>query len=120
QPLQRLRRGTVHLQGAQRTHRRHRLQRYPRAVSGSASRNWRSAKRNNIGCGALPHPHKDAAMALRLNKLAAATAVAAAFSLLATPAAAIELPRAAAVDVFDGEALDAERDRRRRGDRDRY
>lgn len=59
-------------------------------------------------------------MALRLNKLAAATAVAAAFSLLATPAAAIELPRAAAVDVFDGEALDAERDRRRRGDRDRY
>jgi len=53
-------------------------------------------------------------MTLTTNRLAAATAVAAAFSLLASPAAAVELPRPARAEVFDGHALDAERDRRRR------
>ena len=59
-------------------------------------------------------------MALKTNTCAAATAVAAAFSLLATPAAAIELPKPLAVDAFDGEGWNAERDRRRRWDRGRY
>ena len=58
-------------------------------------------------------------MALKTNTLAAATAVAAAFSLLATPAIAVDLPRPAAAKAFDGEALNAERDRRRRWHRDR-
>ena len=57
-------------------------------------------------------------MALRSSKFAAATAVAAAFSLLATPVAAVELPRPAAVEVYDGDALNAERDRHRRWHRD--
>lgn len=52
-------------------------------------------------------------MALKTNKLAAATAVAAAFSLLATPAVAAELPRPVAAKAFDGDALNAERHRRR-------
>lgn len=53
-------------------------------------------------------------MALKTNAWAAATAVAAAFSLLATPAAAIELPKPAAVKAFDGDGWNAERSRRRR------
>ena len=52
-------------------------------------------------------------MALKTHKLAAATAVAAAFSLLAMPVAAVELPRPAAVKAYDGEGLNVERDRRR-------
>jgi hypothetical protein len=52
-------------------------------------------------------------MALKINKLAAATTVAAALSLLATPAAAVDLPRPAAVKAFDGDALNADRHRRR-------
>ena len=52
-------------------------------------------------------------MALKTNKLAAATAVAAAFSLLATPAVAVDLPRPITVKAFDGDALNAERHRRR-------
>ena len=58
-------------------------------------------------------------MALKTHKLAAATAVAAAFSLLAMPVAAVELPRPAAVKAYDGEGLNVERDRRRRWHRDR-
>lgn len=57
-------------------------------------------------------------MPMRINKLAAATAVAAAFSLLATPAAAVDLPLPVAVKVYDGDALNAERHRRWRRDRD--
>jgi hypothetical protein len=53
-------------------------------------------------------------MALKARKLAAATAVAAAFSLLATPVAAVDLPRPVAAKAYDGDALNAERDRRRR------
>lgn len=54
-------------------------------------------------------------MSLIKHKLAAATAVAAAFSLVATPAAAIELPRPAdAPQVRDAGALDVE-NRRHRG-----
>lgn len=59
-------------------------------------------------------------MALRTNKLAAATAVAAAFSMVSpAPAAAVELPRPVTAKAFDGDALDAERDRRRRWGRHR-
>ena len=55
-------------------------------------------------------------MALKTNKLAAATAVAAAFCLLGTPVAAVDLPRPAATKVYDGDAGNAERHRRwRRG-----
>jgi hypothetical protein len=57
-------------------------------------------------------------MALMTSKLAAATAVAAAFSLLATPAAAVDLPKPATAQAYDGDALNAERHRRWR-DRDR-
>jgi hypothetical protein len=57
-------------------------------------------------------------MALTKNKLAAATAVAAAFSLIATPVAAAELPRPAAVKAFDGDALNVDRHRRRWRDND--
>ena len=53
-------------------------------------------------------------MALKSHKLAAATTVAAAFSLLATPVAALDPPRPAAVQAYDGDALDAQRDRHRR------
>jgi len=60
---------------------------------------------------------KDASMALTTHKLAAATAVAAAFSLLATPAAAADLPRPVAAQAYDGDALNAERHRRWRRDR---
>ena len=60
-------------------------------------------------------------MALISHKLATkfsgATAVAAAFSLLATPAAAVDLPKAVAVQAHDGDALNAERHRRWRRDR---
>jgi hypothetical protein len=57
-------------------------------------------------------------MRLINHKLAAATAVAAAFSLLATPAAAAELPRAAGQTlVWDADALDAA-NHRRHGDWD--
>ena len=56
-------------------------------------------------------------MALTTHKLAAATAVAAAFSLLAPPAAAVDLPRPAAAQAYDGDALNAERHRRWRRDR---
>ena len=61
-------------------------------------------------------------MALKTTKPAprffSATAVAAAFSLLATPAAAVELPRPVAVQAHDGDALNPERHRRWRRDRD--
>jgi hypothetical protein len=57
-------------------------------------------------------------MPVTINKLAAATAVAAAFSLLATPVAAADLPRPAAVEAYDGDSLNAERHRRWRRDRD--
>ena len=57
-------------------------------------------------------------MALTVNKPAAATLIAAAFSMLATPVSAVELPRASGVQVFDAEAMNAERNRRWR-DRDR-
>jgi hypothetical protein len=57
-------------------------------------------------------------MALTVNKPAAATLIAAAFSLLATPAAAVELPRAGEAKVLDADAMDAEHNRRWRG-RDR-
>jgi hypothetical protein len=56
-------------------------------------------------------------MALTTNKLAAATAVAAAFSLLAAPAAAVDLPKPAAAQAYDDDALNAERHRRWRRDR---
>ena len=56
-------------------------------------------------------------MALTTHKLAAATAVAAAFSMLAAPAAAIDLPRPVAAQAYDGDALNAERHRRWRRDR---
>lgn len=56
-------------------------------------------------------------MALTISKpistFSRATAVAAAFSLLATPAVAVELPRPVAAKAFDGEALNVERSRRR-------
>jgi len=59
-------------------------------------------------------------MILKTNKLAAASAIAAALSLLATtPAAAVGLPRPAAAQAWDGDAWNAERDRRRRWHRDR-
>lgn len=54
--------------------------------------------------------HKDAVMALHRSKLAATAALAAAFSLTATPASAAQLPRAAAVmpvKVYDSAAEDA-------------
>jgi hypothetical protein len=54
---------------------------------------------------------------MRINKFAAATAVAAALSLLATPVAAVELPRSGKVQVYDGDAGNAERHRRWRRDR---
>jgi hypothetical protein len=57
-------------------------------------------------------------MILKTNKIAAATAAAAAFSLLATPVAAADLPRPVAAQVHDGDALNAERHRRWRRDRD--
>lgn len=60
-------------------------------------------------------------MALRTNKLAAATAVAAAFSLLATPAAAAELPIKRALEVHNAEAgtvYSRKRDRWRHRGRD--
>ncbi len=50
-------------------------------------------------------------------KLAAATAVAAAFSMLAIPAAAVELPAPAHAEAYDGDAGNAHRDRRWRRDR---
>jgi hypothetical protein len=57
-------------------------------------------------------------MILKGNWLAAATAVAAAFSLAATPAAAVELPRpAGAPQAWDADALNAA-DHRRHGDWD--
>ena len=56
-------------------------------------------------------------MALRSHKLAATAAVAAAFSLLATPAAAIDLPAPAHAEAYDGEAGNANRDRRWSRDR---
>lgn len=56
-------------------------------------------------------------MALKTRKFAAASAVAAAFSLLAAPVAAVDLPRPAAAKAYDGDALNAERDRRRRWNR---
>ena len=56
-------------------------------------------------------------MALITRKLAAATALAAAFSLLVTPAAAVDLPKPAAVQAHDGDALNAERHRHWRRDR---
>lgn len=62
----------------------------------------------------------NAVMALRTNTFAASTAIAAAFSLLATPAAAIDLPKPLAVEVFNDDGWNAERDRRRRWDRGRY
>ncbi len=52
-------------------------------------------------------------MALKTNAWAAATAVAAAISLLATPAAAVELPKPVAAKAFDGDGWNAERSRRR-------
>jgi len=57
-------------------------------------------------------------MTLRTNKFAAATTVAAAFCLLATPAVAVDLPRPATAKVYDGDALDVQRDRRGRRHRD--
>lgn len=59
-------------------------------------------------------------MALIKHKLAAATAVAAAFSLAATPAAAVELPRLAGQQVAKAGTLDAENrgHRGHRGHRD--
>ena len=56
-------------------------------------------------------------MALHSHKLAATAAVAAAFSLLAMPAAAIELPAPAHAEAYDGDAGNANRDRRWRRDR---
>src|SRR5688500_19417186 len=56
-------------------------------------------------------------MALNTNKLAVAIAVAATFSMLAMPAAAADLPRPPAVEAHDGDALNAERHRRWRRDR---
>jgi hypothetical protein len=56
-------------------------------------------------------------MPTKINKLAATAAVAAVLSMLATPAAAVELPRPATVDVYDSDALNAERNRRWRRDR---
>jgi hypothetical protein len=53
-------------------------------------------------------------MPIRSNKPAASAAVAAVLSMLATPAAAVELPRPATVEVHDSDALNAERDRHRR------
>ena len=58
-------------------------------------------------------------MALKSHKLAAAITVAAAFSMLETPVSAAELPRPAAVKVYDGEAGNVNRDRRWRRHRDR-
>ena len=52
-------------------------------------------------------------MALKSRTFAAATAVAAAFSLLATPAAAVELPKPVAAAAVDGDGWNAERHRRR-------
>jgi hypothetical protein len=51
-------------------------------------------------------------MALKTNKLAAATALAAAVSMLAAPVAAAELPMPAGVNAYDGDGLNAERHRR--------
>ena len=56
-------------------------------------------------------------MPISNNKLAATAAAAAVLSMLATPAAAVDLPRPATVDVHDGDALNAERHRRWRRDR---
>lgn len=51
-------------------------------------------------------------------KFSGATAIAAAFSMLATPVAAVDLPRPATVEAHGGDALNAERHRRWRRDRD--
>ena len=58
-------------------------------------------------------------MALETRPLAAATALAAAFSLLATPVVAAELPTPAAAKAYDGDAGNVNRDRRWRRHRDR-
>jgi hypothetical protein len=50
-------------------------------------------------------------------KLLGATGVAAALSLLAVPAAAVDLPKPAAVKAYDGESGNVNRDRRWRRDR---
>lgn len=57
-------------------------------------------------------------MAVTRNRLAAATAVAAAFSMLAVPVSAAELLRPATVKAYDGEALNVEGHRRRYRDND--
>lgn len=58
-------------------------------------------------------------MTLITNKVAAATAVAAVFSVAATPSAAIELPRVAGqVQAWDPDALNVENRRHHRGHRD--
>lgn len=57
-------------------------------------------------------------MPVKITRPAAATAIAAAFSMLAAPAAAVDLPRPVAVEAHDGDALNAERHRRWRRDRD--
>ena len=53
-----------------------------------------------------------------ITKPTAATAIAAVLSMLAAPAAAVDLPRPVAAQAYDGDALDAERHRRWRRDRD--
>jgi hypothetical protein len=58
-------------------------------------------------------------MALTTNKLAAATAVAAALSMLAAPLAAADFPRPAAVEAYDGNAGNV-RNHRDRDDWDDY
>jgi hypothetical protein len=57
-------------------------------------------------------------MALTVSKPAAATLIAAAFSMLATPAAAIDLPRTGQARVLETDVMNAEHNRRWRG-RDR-
>ena len=56
---------------------------------------------------------KDSVMGLRSSKLAAATAVAAAFCMTATPAAAVELPRTAGQQAVKAGELDVENHRYR-------
>lgn len=53
-------------------------------------------------------------MGIKSSKLAAATALAAVFSMLATPAAAVELPLAHAAKVYDADAGNAHRHKRGR------
>src|SRR5690606_17915275 len=127
-----LRRRQVHLQGSVWPGGGPRLQRHSRALSrvplplaGGGTAVQGVASLNRLVAGhegrRVRRPDRgNAVMALKTNTCAAATAVAAAFSLLATPAAAIELPKPLAVDAFDGEGWNAERDRRRRWDRGRY